>query len=141
MPRLLLFAILLLDQALYLCATVEADPLPSAKANARKANVMNGPALPFGRGSHAGAMLQGHVVVVASGSAWSKDGTTKQWLSDTLLFRDGKWSTGPSLPHPAVEAAFASDRNHLYILGGLTNVDKPSADAFELSLDRDGRLN
>jgi N-acetylneuraminic acid mutarotase len=85
-------------------------------------------------------MLNDSVVVVASGSAWSADRMTKSFLSDTLVYAAGKWKPGPPLPHPAVEAAFASDKQHLYIVGGLTGADTPSADAFDLSLDREGRL-
>ncbi len=104
------------------------------------AEITEGPALPSARGSHAGAILDEHVVVVASGSAWSADGKTKSFLTDTLLFDAGKWRAGPPLPHPAVEAAYASDKEHLYIVGGFTEVDKPSADGFILSLDRDNKL-
>lgn len=116
-----------------LVVTERAKKLPSVE-------ITEGPALPSARGSHAGAALNGGVVVVASGSAWSADGKTKTYLADTLLFDDGVWRAGPSLPHPTVEAASASDGKHLYIVGGLTEFNKPSADGFVLTLDRGNKL-
>jgi N-acetylneuraminic acid mutarotase len=135
-------AILIVAQAVGRCAVEGNDttPLAQSRQSVRVVEVSEAPAMPTARGSHSGAMLGGQAVVVASGSAWSDDRTTKRWLPDTLLFDDGKWKPGPPLPHPAVEAAFASDGQRLYIVGGLTGVDMPSADSFALSLDGKQRL-
>ncbi|MEX0643523.1 MAG: kelch repeat-containing protein [Pirellulales bacterium] len=105
-----------------------------------QAEVTEAPGLPSPRGSHAGAMLEGQVIVVASGSAWSEDRTEKKWLTDTLLFQAGEWKAGPPLPHPAVEAAYATDGKRLYIVGGFVSADAPSSDVFALSLDNEHRL-
>jgi N-acetylneuraminic acid mutarotase len=106
----------------------------------RQAKFSEAPAMPSARGSHAGARLDGGVIVVASGSAWSEDRTVKSWLSDTLLFADGQWTSGPALPRPAVESAFASDGKSLFIIGGLTAADAPSAEVMELSLGEHRQL-
>jgi N-acetylneuraminic acid mutarotase len=116
------------------------ESLIQLERGTQPAEVTEGPAMPSARGSHAGAILNGSVVVIASGSAWSADRTTKKFLSDTLLFEAGHWEAGPPLPHPAVEAAFAADKEHLYIVGGFTDFDKPLSDGFDLSLDRNKKL-
>jgi N-acetylneuraminic acid mutarotase len=118
----------------------ETDAPPQSDRNRPQPAISEGPAMPSARGSHAGAVLDGGIVVIASGSAWSDDGTTKKWLSDTLLYNAAKWHSGPALPHPVAEAAYASDGKRLYIVGGFTAVDAPSADTFSLSLDRERKL-
>lgn len=117
------------------------SPTSNTSELAMPAFIDEAPPLPSARGSHAGATLAGNVVV-ASGSSWSADRTTKSFLSDTLVFNgNGKWTAGPPLPHPVVEAAYASDGKRLYLVGGLTALDSPSADAFALSLNGSTKLS
>lgn len=108
-------------------------------ATAYMAVVTEGPQLPQGRGSHAGGVVEGRVVV-AGGSSWSSDRTTKHWLADCLVFDDKtkEWSPGPTLPHPIAEMMFANDDNSLYIAGGKDG-QTVYADAYRVSV-RDGRL-
>ena len=103
------------------------------------AKISAGPSLPSGRGSHAGAKIGGRIVV-AGGTSWSDDRTKKSFLADTLIFDDKAWKPGPSLPHAVAEGAFAADADHLYLIGGLSEVDKAFADVFELSFDGSSQL-
>jgi N-acetylneuraminic acid mutarotase len=127
------------------CQFILSAPLPTngetpqLASSTALATISSGPSLPSGRGSHAGARISGRVVVVG-GTAWSDDRTKKSFLADSLIFDDGNWKVGPSLPHAIAEGAFASDTNHLYLVGGLSGVDKPSADVFELAFDDASQL-
>jgi N-acetylneuraminic acid mutarotase len=112
---------------------------PQPDSSTALATISEGPALPGGRGSHAGAVISGRVVVVG-GTAWSDDRTKKSFLSDSLIFDKGSWEPGPSLPHAVAEGAFASDDHHLYLVGGLNGVDKASVDVFELAFDDASQL-
>jgi N-acetylneuraminic acid mutarotase len=125
---------------MYTAVTIGEAPRSTLIGLASPARIDEAPAMPSARGSHAAAKLSDHVVVV-SGSSWSADRTTKSFLSDTLLFNgDGRWTSGPQLPHPAVEAAYASDGERLYIIGGLRDLNSPSGDVFALSLDNSAKL-
>ncbi len=92
---------------------------PADRSQAYAAVVSEGPSLPQGRACHAGGMV-GDRVVVAGGSAWSVDRTTKTWFDDTLVFdpAGGTWSAGPKLPHRLAEMMFGGDGNALYLAGG-----------------------
>jgi hypothetical protein len=81
--------------------------------------IREGPALPRGRGSHAGGCIKGQVII-AGGSAWSEDRTVKSWLGDSLVFdmTAKTWIPGPSLPRAFAEMAYACDGEALYIAGG-----------------------
>src|ERR1043166_6886113 len=81
------------------------------------AQVSEGPPLPYGIAAHAGGKVQG-CPVVAGGSAWSQDKTKKEWHHETLMFVDGKWKSGPSLPGRRSDLADASDQTGLYVAGG-----------------------
>jgi N-acetylneuraminic acid mutarotase len=109
-----------------------------ASGGADAMGVTEGPALPSGRGSHAGGVVNGHAVV-AGGTAWSADKKTKSWLSDSLVYRDEQWSPGPALPHAVSEPAFASDGKSLYVVGGRRGAAEINDDAFRL-VEADGKL-
>ena len=79
--------------------------------------VSEGIELPRGRGGHAAAVLNGQVIAVG-GTDWSKDHTTKYWLKDSIIFRDGQWHSGPELPFPIGYSLFASDGKSLFLAGG-----------------------
>jgi N-acetylneuraminic acid mutarotase len=83
--------------------------------------------LPMGRGSHAGGLVSGGRVVVAGGTSWNADRTVKSFLTETLWFDSGIWRSGPSLPVAMAEGAFASDGKSLYVVGGYTAPDQPTA--------------
>ncbi len=100
--------------------------------------VSEGTALPAGRGNHAAGVVGGRVVV-AGGTAWSADRTTKQWLSDSLVYRDSEWSAGPPLPHAVSEPMFASDGSSLYVAGGRRGAAEMNDGVYKLS-DVDGQL-
>ena len=100
--------------------------------------VSEGPALPAGRGNHAGGMI-GERVVAVGGTAWSADRTTKQWLSDSLVLKDGTWLPGPPLPHAVSEPMFASDGSALYVAGGRRGAAETNEGVYRLS-EVDGKL-
>jgi len=79
--------------------------------------ISEGPAIPISAAGHAGGMVAGDPVV-AGGSHWSADKSTKRWLHECFVFRDGKWSPGPSLPHPWSDCAYASFPGGMIIAGG-----------------------
>lgn len=79
--------------------------------------VTEGPALPLSRGGHAGGIVM-DTPVIAGGNDWSADKTTKHWLDETLIYQDGRWRQGPSLPHKAAYMMYAWDSSGLYIAGG-----------------------
>ena len=85
--------------------------------------ITEGPPLPRGRGGHAAAMLDGHVLVVG-GTDWSSDHTTKSWLADSAILVDNFWQTGPALPHPVAYSMFASDKTGIYLAGGTDDANK-----------------
>ena len=114
---------------------VRAIEKPSANETFK---VTEGPALPSGRGNHAGGLIGGHVAI-AGGTAWSADRTSKQWLSDSLVLKDGIWSPGPSLPHAVSESMFASDGSALYVAGGRRGAAETNDRVYRLS-EVDGKL-
>jgi N-acetylneuraminic acid mutarotase len=77
--------------------------------------------------------------VVAGGTAWSADKTTKSWLADSLVFRDETWAPGPPLPHAVSEPMFASDGKSLYVVGGRRGAAEINDDGFRL-VDAGGSL-
>src|SRR5438067_8013692 len=81
------------------------------------ATVVEGPRLPVTTAGNAGGVIDGKPVV-AGGSSWSADKTTKRWLTECFVCRDGKWIAGPSLPQPLSDPAYASDASGMYIAGG-----------------------
>lgn len=112
--------------------------IEEARGGETKLKVSEGPALPAGRGNHAGGVVGGRAVV-AGGTAWSADRKTKHWLKDSLIFSDGKWSPGPPLPHAVSEPMFASDDSGLYIAGGRRGAAETNDAVYRLS-DVDGKL-
>ena len=81
------------------------------------ATVSEGVALPFSVAGHCGGMVDGNPVV-AGGSSWGAERKVKRWHAETLVFRDGRWTPGPNLPHPVSDAAYAWGPAGLYIAGG-----------------------
>jgi N-acetylneuraminic acid mutarotase len=79
--------------------------------------MIEGVALPIARGGHAAGIVEGFAVT-AGGTNWSEDRTKKAWLDDCLVYRDGKWASGPRLPRPIAYAMFAHDKSGLYVAGG-----------------------
>jgi N-acetylneuraminic acid mutarotase len=100
----------------YSCSVTEGVPLPDGWA----------------RGGHAGGMVDG-IVVVAGGNNWSKDKTTKYWLKNSVLFKDGSWIPGPEMPGPLAYAMYAYDKSGLYVAGGTSDGTSVSADVYRLS--------
>jgi N-acetylneuraminic acid mutarotase len=77
-----------------------------------------GPVLPVSTAGHAGGLVEG-VPVIAGGSTWSDDKTTKRWLHESFLLRNGEWVRGPDLPHPLADPAYAWDARGLFVAGGV----------------------
>lgn len=100
--------------------------------------ISEGPALPAGRGNHAGGVVGGQVVI-AGGTMWSADRKTKHWLSDALIFGDGKWSDAPPLPHAVSEPMFAYDDSGFYVAGGRRGAGETNDGVYRLS-EVDGNL-
>jgi N-acetylneuraminic acid mutarotase len=66
------------------------------------------------------------------GTDWSSDHLTKYWLNDSVVFRDGSWQAGPSLPHPWAYGMYAWDESGLYLAGG-TDGEKKFTTVYHLS--------
>ncbi len=96
------------------CAAASSPPASEA---AIAAQVSEGPPIPVATAGHIGGIVSG-VPVVAGGSSWSEDRKTKRWNRECFVFRDGKWSPGPSLPQSLSDAAYASGPDGLYAAGG-----------------------
>lgn len=104
---------------------------PASKFNT---TVVKGHSLPkeLARGGHIGGMVGGNILV-AGGNNWSEDKTTKYWLKDAVVFKEGKWLPGPSLDKPVAYAMYASDQNGLYFAGGTEDGKIFSKEGFRLS--------
>jgi N-acetylneuraminic acid mutarotase len=81
------------------------------------ASVSEGVALPFSVAGHCGGMVDGNPVI-AGGSSWSADRKVKRWHTESLVFRNARWTPGPNLPQPISDAAYAWGPAGLYIAGG-----------------------
>jgi N-acetylneuraminic acid mutarotase len=89
----------------------------ATRAGEAKAEVTEGPALPFGIAAHAGGVVRGKPFV-AGGSSWSADKTTKRRHAESFVFSDGKWAPGPALPQGLSNLAYGCDYSGLYVAGG-----------------------
>jgi N-acetylneuraminic acid mutarotase len=101
--------------------------------------VTAGVPMPSARGNHAGGIVGGKVVV-AGGTAWNAERTTKSWLADSLVFDERQWKPGPALPHAVSEPAFASDAGGLYVAGGRRGGGAETNDAVYRLSSIDGQL-
>jgi hypothetical protein len=122
-PRLFCLsgALIALAAVMLLCGC-SSDALPhSAKL---RAHVHEGPALPFPVAGHVGGLVQGKPVL-AGGSSWIANRTTKKWHHESLVLRDGTWAPGPPLPQPLSDSAYAWGAGGLYLAGG-TDGSKPT---------------
>lgn len=95
------------------------------------AAVAEGPALPISTASHAGGLVGGMPVVVG-GTHWSDDKTTKRWLHECFVYRDGAWVAGPGYPRPVSDTAYAHNRDGLIVAGG-SDGSTPSNAVLQLS--------
>lgn len=113
----------------------------SKNASARKDTcfVKEGVPLPveWSRGGHAGGIVGGNVIV-SGGNNWSKDKTTKYWLKNSAVFKDGNWVPGPELPKPLAYAMYAHDKSGLYVAGGTSDGTSVSADVYLLKSLKEG---
>jgi dihydrodipicolinate synthase/N-acetylneuraminate lyase len=89
------------------------------------------------RAGHIAGKVAGKVVV-AGGNNWSIDKTTKNWLRNTVVFVDGKWIAGPDLPKSLSFAAFAFDKNGLYVAGGTNGSKSLSDEVYKLTALKEG---
>lgn len=110
----------------WLVGTTQAQPTTAPFVQAQ---ISQGPPLPSGRGCAAAGWVDGKVVV-AGGSNWSADRTTKHFLQDTLIYDQNCWTAGPSMPRPMAEGMFASDGQALYVAGGLRAINTPDIGVF-----------
>jgi N-acetylneuraminic acid mutarotase len=101
--------------------------------------VTEGTPLPeeWARGGHAGGIVEGSIVV-AGGNNWSKDKSTKYWLNNSAVFRDGHWVSGPVLPKPLAYAMYSHDNRGLYIAGGTEDGTSFSREAYFLNSLKEG---
>lgn len=83
------------------------------------------------RGGHVGGKVDNNIII-AGGTNWSKDKTTKYWLSNSIIFQDGKWKLGPDLPKPITYAMFAYDSSGIYLAGGTIDGRSVSNDVYKL---------
>ncbi len=76
-----------------------------------------GPPLPVPLGGGAVAVL-GYDLVIAGGNGWQNG--KKLWYREVQIYglRNGRWRSGPPLPVPVAEAAFAASAAGLDVLGG-----------------------
>lgn len=96
----------------------------------------DGPSLPFGRAGHAGANLNG-VIVVSGGTSWSDDKTVKSYLRETLKLSDQSWKEMSPAPDSFAESAYASSNGVLFVAGGQRAVGQPVSRTFKYSLATD----
>ena len=97
-----------------------------------KAEISEGPRLPLGRGSHAGGIIDGHVVVIG-GTSWNAEGTQKTFHDDGVIFDGNAWQPGATISMSSLaEGAYASDGQALYLAGGLSQPDKSSDAVFQI---------
>ena len=68
--------------------TVLATAKDASTVVSSKAQINEGPRLPLGRGSHAGGIIDGRIVIVG-GTSWNLDRTRKSFLNDSVIF-EGK---------------------------------------------------
>lgn len=85
----------------------------------------------WARGGHAGGVVDGNVIV-AGGTNWSKDKTTKYWLKNSAVFKDGKWVAGPEFPVPVAYAMYGYDKKGFYVAGGTNDGVTSLKDVFAL---------
>jgi hypothetical protein len=102
-------------------------------------SVSDGVSLPveWARGGHAGGIVDG-TVIVAGGNNWSKDKSTKYWLKNSALFKDGHWIPGPELPKPLAYTMFAYDKSGLYVAGGTSDGTSVSGEVYCLNSLKEG---
>lgn len=113
-------AAMLLPIALMVCCAA-ADATKSGQDAPFVVQISEGPRLPLAVAGHAGGLVRGLAVVVG-GSSWPEDPQTglkhKVWRSECFVFRDDRWTPGPSLSEPLSDCAYASGPDGLYIAGG-----------------------
>ncbi len=97
-------------------------------------SVTEGVSLPvdWARGGHAGGIINGQIIV-AGGTSWSKDKTTKYWLKNTVVFGNGKWVEGPGLPKPLAYAVYGCNDSGFYLAGGTSDGKSGSKEVYWLS--------
>ena len=100
----------------YHCAVTEGVPLPRDWA----------------RGGHAGGIIKGNVIV-AGGTNWSKDKTTKYWLKNSAAFKNGKWRKGSDLPKPMAYSMNGYNDDGFYVAGGTSDGKSFLNDAYMLN--------
>lgn len=97
-------------------------------------SVTEGVSLPvdWARGGHSGGIMNGQIIV-AGGTNWSKDKTTKYWLKNTVVFRNGKWVEGPGLPKPLAYAVYGCNNSGFYLAGGTSDGKLGSKEVYWLT--------
>ncbi len=75
------------------------------------------PPLQKARGGHAAGLVNGEIII-AGGTLWSDDRSTKTWLDDCEIYNANNKQTLPPLPHPIAYCAYAANKSGLYIAGG-----------------------
>lgn len=114
-------------------------PMNSSIINKKKTErtkhctVIDGVPLPENseRGGHAGGIINGKVIITG-GTSWNKEKTSKKILSNSLIFENGQWAEGPSLPIPLAYSAFCHNETGLYIAGGTSDGNVMSKDVYVL---------
>lgn len=103
-------------------------------------SVTEGVSLPhnWARGGHAGGLINGNIIV-AGGTNWSEDKTTKFWLNSSAVFKDGSWIEGPELPKPLAYPMYGYDDSGLYVAGGSNDGISVSKDVYMLHSLKDER--
>jgi N-acetylneuraminic acid mutarotase len=100
-------------------------------------SVTEGASLPVGwaRGGHAGGIMNSQIIV-AGGTDWSEDKTTKYWLKNTAVFNNRKWHKGPELPKPLAYAMYGYNDSGFYLAGGSSDGKSVSKEVYWInSLD------
>jgi hypothetical protein len=120
----LTFGVILALQTNNIVRQPVAIALEITSPSAVTAKISEGPRLPMGRGSHAGGVINGHIMIVG-GTSWNQERTKKSFLNDSLVFDDNAWQPGPSIDAPLAEGAFADDGHALYLAGGLSGPNQP----------------
>jgi len=72
------------------------------------------------RGGHLGGFIDNRIII-AGGTNWSEDKSTKYFIQNSLILEKSKWTEGPSLPLPIAYSMYACDGSGLYVAGGTSD--------------------
>jgi N-acetylneuraminic acid mutarotase len=116
-----------------------ASPTDATAVLSPQAQISEGPRMPLGRGSHAGGIVDGRVVIVG-GTSWNRERTVKSFLNTSVVYKESAWQPGPSINVALAEGAYADDGRSLYLAGGLSQPTQQSNLVCRIAQDDTGHM-